>query len=59
MHSSWFHSSFVVAGGTWRRIDGPFWCQEDRGGASHTVLLATNEVRCRVVRGSVCHMSKS
>ena len=58
MHSNLFCLSFVVAGGTWRRIDGPFWCQEDRGGAGHTLLLATNEARCRAVCGSVCHMSK-
>ena len=37
MHSSWFRS-FVVAGGTWRRIDGTFWCQEDGGGAVHTLF---------------------
>ena len=59
MHSSWLRSSFVVVGGTWRRIDGTFWCQEDGGGAVHTLLLAKDEARCRAVRGSVCHMSKS
>ena len=59
MHSSWFRSSFVVVGGTWRRIDGTFWCQEDGGGAVHTFLLAKDEARCRIVCGSVRHMSKS
>ena len=59
MHSSWLRSSFVVVGGTWRWIDGIFWCQEDRGGAVHTLLLAKDEARCREVRGSVCHMLKS
>ena len=59
MHSSWFRSSFVVVGGTWRQIDGPFWCQKDRGGAGHTLLLAKNEMRCRAVCGSMRHMSKS
>ena len=59
MHSSWLRLSFVVVGGIWRQIDGIFWCQEDRGGAVHTFLLAKDEVRCRAVRGSVRHMSKS
>ena len=59
MHSSWFRSSFVVAGGTWRWIDGTFWCQEDREGAVHSLLLAKDEARCRMVRGSVRHIESS
>ena len=59
MHSSWLCSSFVVVGGTWRQIDGTFWCQEDRGGVVHTFLLAKDEAGCRTVRGSVRHISKS
>ena len=61
MHSSWFNSSFVVAGGTWRWIDGTFWCQEDGGGAVHTLLLAKDEARCRAVvaRCATCQKAKS
>jgi hypothetical protein len=59
MHSSWFRLSFVVAGGTWSRTDGTFWCQEDGGDAGHTLVLAKDEVRCGAVHGSVHHMSKS
>ena len=38
---------------------GHFWCQEDGGGAVHTLLLAKDEARCRAVRGLICYMSKS
>ena len=40
MHSSWLSSSFVVVGGAWWQIDGIFWCQEDKRGVVHTLLLA-------------------
>jgi hypothetical protein len=45
MHSSWIRSSFVDTGGSWRRIDGSFWCQEDGGCVVHSLLLAKYGMR--------------
>ena len=39
-------SSFVVAGGAWRRINGTLWCQEDGGYTCYTFLLAEDETGC-------------
>ena len=39
-------SSFVVAGGTWRRINGTLWRQEDGGRTCYTFLLPKDETGC-------------
>jgi hypothetical protein len=43
MHSSWICSSFVDIGGSWGRIDGSFWCQEDGGCDVRSLLLTKDE----------------
>jgi hypothetical protein len=60
MHSSWFRSSFIVPGGTWRQFDEIFWCQEDRGSFGHTLLLAKDKARYRAVvtRCITCQKAK-
>jgi hypothetical protein len=37
---------FFVTGGTWRRINGTLWCQEDGGCSWCTLLLATHAATC-------------
>jgi hypothetical protein len=61
MHSNWFRLSFVVVGGTSRRIDGTFWCKKMED------MLATHffwprmkwDVERSVVRCVKCQKSKS
>ena len=61
MHSSWFRSSFVVAGGTWRRIDGHF------GAKKMEEVLSTHffwprmrrDVERYVARCATCQKAKS
>jgi hypothetical protein len=61
MHSSWFGSSFVVAGSAWWWFDGSLWCQEDGGCAVHTLLWPRmrRDVERFIARCTTCQKAKS